>query len=178
MSSHRRRTDIIADPSFVADLTDLDVATLRSRRRMCLDVERELSYHRRLLHGRLDLIDFEQRRRRGDEPSDALASLGEILNDDVAGTARVTADALATDACVGPDPGRRPIDLVLGDDTVGRLGELTDDQLATARSEVESVERVISAQRRTVHQAEATLATELAGRYRAGTISTDELITG
>ena len=66
----------------------------------------------------------------------------------------------------------------IDDDTMSRLDEMTDDALDGARARLEEIERVISAQRRTVHHAEALLAAELAERYRSGTISTDELITG
>ena len=178
MSDRRRRTDIIADPSFAAAPGDLDSATLRSRRQLCLEVDRELSYQRRLLHGRLDLIDFEQRRRRGDVAANALESLGEILDEVGGGEGRRATDTLSTDPIVLDRPGRRDVDLVLTDDTMSRLDEMTDDDLDGARTRIEEIERDISAQRRTVHHAEALLAAELAERYRAGTISTDELITG
>jgi hypothetical protein len=178
MSAHRRRTDIVADPSFAAAPGDLDTTTLRSRRRLCLEIDRELSYQRRLLHGRLDLIDFELRRRRGDATGTVLESLVEIL-DDAPGTAgRSAPDTLVTDPGTFEGPGRRDVDLVLADDAVSRLGELTDPEIADARARIEAVERVISAQRKVAHDAEAVLAAELAERYRAGAISTDELITG
>jgi hypothetical protein len=187
MSDRRRRTDIIADPSFAAAPGELDSTTLRSRRRLCLEVERELSYQRRLLHGRLDLIDFEQRRRRGEVAGNAVESLGEILDAGSAGEesdhasageGRQVTDTLSTDPIVLDRPGRRDVDLVIDDDTMSRLDEMTDDALDGARARIEEIERVISAQRRTVHHAEALLAAELAERYRSGTISTDELITG
>ncbi len=178
MSDRRRRTDIIADPSFAAAPGELDSTTLRSRRQLCLEVERELSYQRRLLHGRLDLIDFEQRRRRGDVAGNAVESLGEILDEGSAGEGRQVTDTLSTDPIVLDRPGRRDVDLAIDDDTMSRLDEMTDDALDDARAKLEEIERVISAQRRTVHHAEALLAAELAERYRSGTIPTDELITG
>ncbi len=178
MSDRRRRTDIIADPSFAAAPGELDGTTLRSRRQLCLEVERELSYQRRLLHGRLDLIDFEQRRRRGDVAGNAVESLGEILDEGSAGERRQVTDTLSTDPIVLDHPGRRDVDLVIDDDTMSRLDELTDDALDGARKRIEEIELVISAQRRSVHHAEALLAAELAERYRSGTISSDELITG
>jgi hypothetical protein len=178
MSDHRRRTDIIADPSFAAAPGELDTTTLRSRRLLCLQADRELSYQRRLLHGRLDLIDFEQRRRRGEAAGDPLDSLGEILDEGPGGERGRVGDTLSTDPVVFAAPGRRDVDVVLTDHTLSRLDEMTDDDLDGARARIEEVERAISAQRRTVHRVEAVLAAELAARYQAGTISTDELITG
>ncbi|MDQ3782219.1 MAG: hypothetical protein M3349_04685 [Actinomycetota bacterium] len=180
MSQGRRRTDIIADPSFVAGLADVDTATLRARRQLCLAVERELSYQRRMLHGRLDLIGYEQRRRRGEAEGSPIDSLGEILQDATSGggSGRAAPDTLIADPVVHPGPGRRPIDRVLDADTLGRLESASDDELVAARTAAEVQERAISDQRLTTHRVEALLAAELAERYRTGSISTDELITG
>ena len=63
MTEHRRRIDQIMEPSFVDGLGDLSLDELRDRRRMCDDVENELSYYRRMLHGRMDLLRRLVRRR-------------------------------------------------------------------------------------------------------------------
>ena len=57
----RRRIDQIQDPAFLADLESVDLDELRQRRRMCGDLDTELSFYRRLLHGRMDLLAFERR---------------------------------------------------------------------------------------------------------------------
>lgn len=178
MSQRRRRTDVIADPSFVDGLAEVDTATLRARRQLCLAVERELSYQRRMLHGRIDLIGYEQRRRGGEAEGSPIDSLGEILHDTMSGTGRMTPDALAADPVIHPGPGRRPIDRVIDADTLGRLESASDEELVAARTAAEALEREISDQRRTAHRVEALLAAELAERYRTGSITTDELITG
>ncbi len=111
-------------------------------------------------------------------PRNAVESLGEILDEGSAGERRQVTDTLSTDPIVLDHPGRRDVDLVIDDDTMSRLDELTDDALDGAQKGIEEIELVISAQRRSVHHAEALLAAELAERYRSGTISSDELITG
>ena len=63
----RRRIDILLDPEFLADLETSSVPELRDRRRMADEVETELSFYRRLLHGRMDLLAFELNRRSGEE---------------------------------------------------------------------------------------------------------------
>ncbi len=63
----------------MANLTDLPLKELRSRRDLADTVETELSYYRRLLHGRMDLLAFEQRRRRGEETRSLIDALPEIL---------------------------------------------------------------------------------------------------
>ena len=56
---HRRRIDILLDPDYLTDLETVPLAELRDRRRMADEVETELSFYRRLLHGRIDLLAFE-----------------------------------------------------------------------------------------------------------------------
>src|SRR5690606_36494878 len=51
----RRRIDIALSEGFSTDLGELSLEEVRSRRDMAEEVERELSYYRRLLHGRMDL---------------------------------------------------------------------------------------------------------------------------
>ncbi|MGZ5384968.1 MAG: RsiG family protein, partial [Acidimicrobiia bacterium] len=50
---NRRRIDILLDSDFLTDLEAAPVAELRDRRRMADEVETELSFYRRLLHGRM-----------------------------------------------------------------------------------------------------------------------------
>lgn len=65
MSSERRRIDQVREAEFLDDITTIPLDDLRSRRDLAEEVETELSYYRRLLHGRLDVLAFERRRRRG-----------------------------------------------------------------------------------------------------------------
>ncbi|MEX0789347.1 MAG: hypothetical protein WD178_01075, partial [Actinomycetota bacterium] len=75
----RRRIDQIQEPEFLTGLSSLPLKELRSRRDLADTVEIELSYYRRLLHGRMDLLAFEQRRRRGEETRSLIDALPEIL---------------------------------------------------------------------------------------------------
>ena len=54
----RRRIDQIREPEFVADLANLPLKELRSRRDLAEAVETELSYYRRLLHGRMVEVEW------------------------------------------------------------------------------------------------------------------------
>ncbi|MCB2223851.1 MAG: hypothetical protein KQH83_06705 [Actinobacteria bacterium] len=167
----RRRIDQIRDPEFVADLTALGDAELRARRDMCGELDVELSFYRRMLHGRLDLLAFEQRRRRGEETRSLMEALPEILAGDAEpepprapGDSR-TIPIAAPDL---PDVGRRAVDRALGDDFLGRLPVLTDDDLADVQEMLSAVEADISTQRRAVFEAADLLQAELTRRYREG----------
>ena len=78
-TENRRRIDIINDNAFLADIGEVDLDMLRQRRALADAVETELSFYRRLLHGRMDLLAFEMRRRNGEETRSLIEALPEIL---------------------------------------------------------------------------------------------------
>jgi hypothetical protein len=151
------------------------LAELRERRVLCEELNTELSYYRRVLHGRLDLLGFELRRRSGEETRSLIEALPEILSDrnDPPREAMPKSLPIAL-----PDEGerRRSIDRVLDDDFLTHLPAISDDELARIDDALGEMEREISAQRRTVHGALDAILEELTRRYRDGTASVDELL--
>ena len=81
MPQHRRRLDRVLDPDYLEGLDDMTLDQLREHRSTAVEVENELSYYRRLLYGRMDLVKFEQRRRSGEEDRSLIDSLVDILTD-------------------------------------------------------------------------------------------------
>ncbi|HWR48122.1 MAG TPA: aerial mycelium formation protein, partial [Pseudonocardiaceae bacterium] len=63
-SGGRRRIDRVLDPGYVAGLAELGLGEVRTRRDDAAQEETDLSYLRRLLHARIDIVRAEQRRRR------------------------------------------------------------------------------------------------------------------
>src|SRR5919198_473676 len=59
----KRRIDRVLDPRFVADVEGLALDELRSRRSEAEEEERSISYLRRLLQGRIDILRAELARR-------------------------------------------------------------------------------------------------------------------
>jgi hypothetical protein len=180
LEPQRRRIDIVTDPEYLTGLEQLETSELRSRRATCSDLERELSYYRRMLHGRIDLLGFERRRRRGEDERSLLEALPEILGDAPDSSARGhltidTADVLPPET---PVPGRRSIDFVLGDDFLAGIGDVDDPGLDAAEATLRAAEREVSRKRRDVHTASDALDEEIERRYRAGLTSVDELLHG
>lgn len=137
---------------------------------MAVDVENELSYYRRLLHGRMDLLKFERRRRSGEESRSLIDSLAEILSDPSRNQGHdPRRTILDTDLPKSPDVGRREVDAVLGDDVLVKLDSVDDPGLTTALEAVEAIEREISEKRQRVQQVADVLSGEIAERYRSGT---------
>ncbi len=168
MIEQRRRLDTVLDPDYVEGLEGVTLEDLRSRRSVADEVETELSYYRRLLHGRMDLLHFEQRRRSGTETRTLIEALPEILgaNETVGGSGggRMT-QTLAPEL---PDVGRREIDRVLEADFLTRLPSLTDAEVEEALTSLEEVEQEISRHRRAVQRVFDLLQAEIAARYRDG----------
>jgi hypothetical protein len=174
----RRRIDVIASPEFLDDLAELDTDEIRRRRELCGGLERELSYYRRLLHGRLDLLAFERRRRSGEETRELIEALPDILCDGTPPTeAHITAEAADLAPPTFEGPGRRSVDLALGDDFLARIPELTDEELDDIEATLAGEERSISSQRRLAQEARDALGAEVGRRYREGMTSVDDLFS-
>ena len=175
MTEHRRRIDQIVEDSFVADLEELSLDVLRDRRRMCDDVENELSFYRRMLHGRMDLLGFELRRRSGEETRSLIEALPEILTASESSyvpsgrPTRVTLPDL-------PEQRRRHIDQVLEADFLTRIALVADDELNDIQRSLVEVESEISSQRHAVQEAFNLIQAELTRRYKEGLANFDEIL--
>ncbi len=168
-SENRRRIDIIRDPEFVSGLGELDLDVLRQRRELADQVETEWSYYRRLLHGRMDLLAFELRRRSGDESRSLMEALPEILaagESPSGGQAGRLPSMLAPEL---PEDRRRSIDRVLEDDFLARLPQLDDDELSSIQTTLAETEREVSDNRRAAQQAFDAIQAEILRRYEDGT---------
>lgn len=164
---NRRRIDIVSEPGFTAGLESLDLDELRDRREMCADLDIELSYYRRLLHGRMDLLAFEMRRRAGEETESVIDALPRILAEGAYTKGGPATRAVPIEAPDLPAKGRRLVDRALDDDYLMRLPSLTDEELQQAQVFISEVEVDVSQQRRRVHTALDRIQAELARRYGA-----------
>ena len=178
LDQNRRRIDVISDDDFAENLEHVTLEELRDRRRVCDTVDTELSYYRRLLHGRMDLLAFEQRRRSGEETRSLIEALPEILADSIGAEAPadLPAKALAIEAPEIPETGRRDIDRVLEDDFLAHLPTLDDEEVESIQTMLAEAETEISAQRRTGYDAYERIQAELSRRYRVGLADVDELL--
>ncbi len=161
---HRRLDQVLA-PEFIAEIDSFDLDELRRRRNLADEVETELSYYRRLLHGRMDLLAFEQRRRRGEEARSIIEALPEILVGRERGGGG-SARHLSMELPPLPVQGRRLVDRVLGSDLMVRLPELTSEDIADASVELGEVESELSNARMKVQDVLDRLQAEVVNRYK------------
>lgn len=177
MTDRRRRIDIIADEDFIQGIGDITLEDLRGRRQLCDGLDTELSYYRRLLHGRMDLLSFELRRRSGEETRSLIDALPEILaGNESQDTASWTGRAIPVSIPDLPDEGKRAIDRVLRDDFLSRLPDLDTEEVERIQALLADVEGEISDQRRIVYDRYELLQGELTRRYRDGLADIDELL--
>jgi hypothetical protein len=171
--------DVLLDPAFVDGLRDLPLAEIRDRRRQCSEVEVGLSYFRRLVQGRLDIVLAEAHRREtGAEPEDISAlveRLPEILGDNVhsSGNGRLPSLMSPSEA----DRARADqLDAVVDVDRIAALPLLTEDDLRSTVDALSTLEREASKSRRALHAVMDRLQEELVRRYRSGEATVDSLL--
>jgi hypothetical protein len=168
----------IADPGYLGDLPARPLPELRTLRAECQRVEDAVSYQRRLVQGRLDILQAEHdRRRAGLPPADLealVASLPGALAAGVAGPRRghTTYEHELVDA----DLVSATVDAVVGPDQLAALPSLDAADLAVLTDRLRELEKSVSARRRVLFDRLDALADELGRRYREGETSVDTLL--
>jgi hypothetical protein len=171
---------ILAD-DYAAGLSDLPMDEVRSRRAECQEVELGLSYARRIVQGRLDIIHAElERRSEGggrSDPSDLVDRLkeGEMLGDQgrPAGNGRLPT-LMAPD--VESDEFSSEIDAIAHPDSLANLPELGDEVVRKLADELTELERSLSERRRRVFDRIDAFQAEIVNRYKTGSANPDELL--
>jgi hypothetical protein len=173
--------DRILTDDYLVGIEERPVAELRALRAECQTVETQLSYLRRMVQGRHDIVtgEIDRRSHGGDryDVSDLVDRLPEILAD------RIHA----------PGPGRLTPSIEPGDSS-GRLadrlteiservpiespGDADDDALAEVAADLSSLEHEVSGLRRQLFDRIDTLQAEITRRYRSGEARVDDVLSG
>jgi hypothetical protein len=174
------RLDTLLDPSYLDGLTDLPIEEVRSRRDQAVAVETGLSYVRRLIQGRLDILQAEVGRRErgeaGGDVSQLVERLPEILGDRVRapGTGRLSTLMAPAD----PDVAQvSRLDEIIDIESLAHLPELTDAQVRQAADSLAEFEQEVSADRKALFVVIDRLQDELVRRYKSGEANVDTLLT-
>lgn len=173
----RRRIDRVLDPAFLEGLDSLDLDDIRARRAEADQEEVDLSYARRMLQGRLDILRAEREARESGRPG-----LGEPRSDSeiAAQLSKILADEPRVDHGLGrhissAQPSRvgetrREAERAVADVGGSDLAHLTDAELLGALEHLEDVERRVSRARRQVQGVVDSLTAEIARRYTSGEV--------
>jgi hypothetical protein len=159
--------DALLDPTFLENATRSPMTEVRRLRREAEQEEVNLSYTRRLLQGRLDIVRRELQRRAEDDGRSLVDLLPEIL----AEKGRGPAHGLGRHQTVSPSAPEEyeswVNSLTPGVD-LSSISALPDPKLEKAARALGEAETGLSERRRGVQQVMDALAAELGRRYRDG----------
>lgn len=170
-----RRIDRVLAEDYLAGLTDRSLTELRALRDEAEQEEVDLSYLRRMLHGRIDIVRAEQRRRAAGDSASIMAQLPQILGGDERRPARGLG-RLDTREPTDPDRHRRYVEALVADVDLSDVVNASDGQLTGALAAYSAEERSVSDVRRRVQVVVDTLSAEVARRYQDGEADVSRLL--
>ena len=162
----KRRIDKVLAEDFSSDLGSLEMDELRARRDLSRAERDYLSFLRRLLQGRRDILRDELRRREtGAEVGSLVERITAVLSEGSRGSSRGEAVMVSL-----PDEevtlARRRIERLLSDARLSDLERLSDDDLRETIERIEGEERSVSEVRGRVLGVHDRLQGELKRRFR------------
>ena len=161
----RRRLDRILEPGYADAVAELSTDEVKRRRDECRAEIEYLSYVRRMLQGRLDILGAERDRRAGRDEAAVADRLPEILAEGPAGTSRGGFLPMTV-----PDEelsqARRHLDQLVSDARLSDLGSLSEEDLGQALDGLAGEERRLSDMRSEVFRVHDALQDEVKRRLR------------
>jgi hypothetical protein len=179
MPSPRDDLDRIVTSAYLDGIETRPLEDIRSMRTECQQAEVALSYLRRLIQGRLDIVHTYL-----EHPGEGPPDLATLVSD--------------LPGILSSGPGRRPgrgrlpmllapdteesdltaeLDAVLGADDIGTLADMDRAQLVELAGRLEALENRVSLDRRALHVRIDTLQAELVDRHKSGRASVDGLLS-
>ncbi len=169
----------VSDPGYVSGLAEQDLEKVRSKRQRCQDIENAMSYVRRLLHGRLDIVRGElDRRRAGGQPADLDAIIERLPS--------LLSEGSRSDGLPRPPQDLAPdsyaeslvadLDKRFPVSSLARVPELSVAELGALADGFADYEREISSGRSVLHDVIDTLHAEIIRRYQDGDADVDSLL--
>ena len=170
-----RRIDRVLAEGYLEGLRDLPLAEVRTLRAEAEQEEVDLSYLRRMIQGRTDILRAELNRRDGVSQGTLVEGLAAILADEP----RAPARGLGRHSTVEPsraDSHRRYVEALVADVGLSDVSERSTDELARAMDTLAEEERGLSAKRRKVQEVMDACGAEITRRYRDGEASVGALL--
>ncbi|MCA1711226.1 MAG: aerial mycelium formation protein [Actinobacteria bacterium] len=170
-----RRIDRVLAEDYLTGLRTAPLAEVRELRTEAEQEEVDLSYIRRMVQGRLDVIRAELNRREGNGSGNLVQDLAEILADEPRGPAR----GLGRHVTVEPsraDSHRRYVEALVADVDLSDVASRSADQLAHAMRTLSEEEQTLSAKRREVQTVMDACSAEITRRYRDGEADVETLL--
>ena len=169
-----RRIDRVLAADYLEGMRGLPLPEVRSLRADAEQEEVDLSYLRRMIQGRLDVLRAELNRRDG-TGSDLVEGLAAILADEP----RAPARGLGRHTTMEPsraDSHRRYVESLVADVGLSDVSARSSDELAHVMRTLSEEEAGLSAKRRQVQQVMDACGAEITRRYRDGEADVDTLL--
>lgn len=171
-----RRIDRVLAEDYLTGLDSAPLEDVRSLRDEAEQEEVDLSYIRRLIQGRMDIVRAELNRRDGHGSSGTLV---EGLAQTLADEPRAPARGLGRHTSVEPsrvDSHRRYVEALVADVDLSDTAARTSGQLAHAMRVLAGEEQVLSGKRREVQTVMDACSAEMTRRYRDGEADVAQLL--
>jgi hypothetical protein len=163
----KRRIDELMAPGFTDDLGSLETDEIRRRRDLAQAELEYVSFLRRLVQGRRDILRDELDRRRTDgAPQDVVERVVSVLSEGTRGASggRAPTVPLPEDEIA---MARRRVEKLVGDTELSDLRTLSDERLEAAIGKLEEEERGVSDARSRVIEVHDALQEEMKRRLKA-----------
>ncbi len=171
----RRRIDRVLAPEYVSGIAQRPLDEVRTLRDEAAQEETDLSYLRRMLHARIDIVRAEQRRRAEHGSTSVVDQLVQILSDNAVAPATGSGRYQTTEPS-RVEAHRRHVEALVSDVDLSNVTSLSAEKLDLALSAYTAEEDSVSQRRREVQSVVDLLNAEIARRYREGAASVDELL--
>jgi len=170
--------DRVMAQGYLGDVRGRSLGEIRALRGECQRLEANLSYLRRLVQGRLDIVADAAARVMAGEPVGSVADLVARLPSSMGDHLVSPSSGRLTDT-IGPGPDSTltlELDSICSADDLARLATLDVSDLVIMRNRLIELEREVSTRRRLVFERLDALSAEIARRYRDGEVSVDSLL--
>lgn len=162
-----RRIDRVLGRDYLDGLTQMPLDEVRGLRDEAEQEEVDLSYIRRLIQGRMDIVRAELNHREGPDAGSVVDSLAEVLADEPRGEAH-GGGRYSTIEPSRVDSHRRYVEALVADVDLTDTAARSNDELHHAMRVLADEEQVVSAKRREVQHVMDACSTEITRRYRDG----------
>lgn len=170
-----RRIDRVLAPDYLDRIEKSSMAELRTFRDDALQEETDLSYIRRLVQGRMDIIQAELDRREGGGSGSLIDALPGILSDGE----RAPAHGLGRHSTVEPSRAaehRRYVEQLVADVDLSDVSAREPAELMTVLEALRDEEEELSDKRRQVQRVVDACSAEVTRRYRDGEADAGQLL--
>lgn len=170
--------DRVLAPDYLGDVRSRSLDEIRRLREDCTAIGEKVSYLRRLVHVRIDIVVAELRRRAaGGDPTD-LEGLVDDLKRLLAGNVHSPEHQRMVDPSPPPDLDRvtAEFEASVGPKGLADLPDLGDEEIRALADRLAEMDRELSARRREVYDRVDALGAELTRRYGSGEASVDSVL--